>query len=458
MTGGLLVLTQVWLISERLGKELLVGLVSAAILVSCLRFPEIAFALFLNAGMFKADPRLDSLSYYIDVTLLFLILTLVGALQCIRRKRLVLALPPKRVLLPFLLIVLLALVSLLYTWAPTYGTQKFERLAVLTFAAFIGPTALFQDEERLKRFFATYIALTTLMVLTLIFGGQLQVDAYGQESVFSSGYLGLGSVTAQATLILLFFYAPRVTGIGQRTVCFTLLLLNAFGIFVSGARGSALGFATAVVCVFLYAGIILFRKGPIAASLRPINSRIARLFIIFSGLAALGFWQLYSYFITLFARTEDLFYSAGVVESERIDMYFKSIRILLDWPKGLIGIGFGGWSMYYYGFDASRGGFPHNVLLEVGVELGWIGLASLSCLIIAATITAIGITKTQSPEQYLAGLTLLALFIYMFMYSSFHGDITDCRQLFTWVAAIYAYKRIALAGKVKRHQPQTPPN
>lgn len=49
-------------------------------------------------------------------------------------------------------------------------------------------------------------------------------------------------------------------------------------------------------------------------------------------------------------------------------------------PSGLIGLGIGGFGMYYFHYDANRGWFPHNILLEVGSELGLVGLAAFVLL------------------------------------------------------------------------------
>lgn len=453
---GSLLLAQIWFISESLGMELLLGVIFAGLVLACIRFPEVGFALTLNAGMFKEDPRLDILSNYIDITILFLILSGLGLAYCTMSGHLTFSIPPNTILLPFVAIVLLACISLTYTIAPIYGTDKFGRLSVLTLAAFMGPAALFQDEERLKRFFGTYTALSSIMVLTLISGG-LQANVYEQQFVFSSGYLGLGSITSQATLMLLLFFLPSSRRFGSRIICLVLLLLNSFGIFASGARGSAIGFSAAVGCVFLYAGVSYIGNWQMSKGRREINSRVLRHLVVFAGLIILGFWQLSSYFITLFGRTEELIYSLGYMERERIDMYYKSIQAMLDLPRGLWGLGFGGWSMYYtsfFGFDQPRGGSPHNVLLEVGVEIGWLGLACLVAMLSSAVLRGFrNLRKDGPPKRYLMSVTVVALFVFMFAYSSVHGDITDCRQLFTWIGAIYAVERLSLSGSALSQVP-----
>jgi hypothetical protein len=52
--------------------------IAFAFLYLLIRYPEISFALFLIAGVYKADPRLAFIQNYFDLTLSFGFLTIIG--------------------------------------------------------------------------------------------------------------------------------------------------------------------------------------------------------------------------------------------------------------------------------------------------------------------------------------------------------------------------------------------
>jgi O-antigen ligase len=69
--------------------------------------------------------------------------------------------------------------------------------------------------------------------------------------------------------------------------------------------------------------------------------------------------------------------STGTV-THRLDFYRSALEVLSQHP--IIGLGVGGWSIFYYNEDVLR--YPHNFLLEVGAEQGAIGLIPLIVLLV----------------------------------------------------------------------------
>ncbi len=439
VAGGILLLAAtIWVTAPVDGTRALLASLLLAGVLALLRFPEISFALFLNAGMFKAGEALENVQESMDVTIFFLIVSILGILWNIFTRRLALRLPPRELLIPFGCIVALAMTSLVYTLASVYGTQKFGRLAILTFAAFLCPALLFQEQQRITRFLWSYLIVPITMVAAVGFSEEFQGGQFGQQDAFGSGYLGFGNVAAQGTLILLTYFLFRAKSVWGKIPILLLALLNGIGIFASGARGSAVGFSLALGFVLFWTVRDMFSGAHATQSSKRQVRKAVLLLGTFVVIVGLALWTVGEYFSTFLIRTEELVQALSATESERIDLYQKSLQFLLTFPRALVGMGFGGWSLYYYGFDAPRGGFPHNVFLEVGVELGWFGLVFLIWMLFRAFRTGWRLLENSSPRHYPAVLCFMTLLIYMFGFSSFHGDIDDCRQLFTWMSAIYA--------------------
>lgn len=76
------------------------------------KYSEIFFALYLTAGVYKADPRLSFLPKFLDLTVFFESLTILGVLYSILKKKVKRIFFPKRVLLPYIFLVFLGIFSL----------------------------------------------------------------------------------------------------------------------------------------------------------------------------------------------------------------------------------------------------------------------------------------------------------------------------------------------------------
>ena len=86
------------------------------------KYPEVLLALFINAGEFKDDPRFHI--PFVDLTVLLGILMLISILWAVKQGRIKFTIPPMKMYLPFLAICLLSALSLMYTSALGYGTDK----------------------------------------------------------------------------------------------------------------------------------------------------------------------------------------------------------------------------------------------------------------------------------------------------------------------------------------------
>src|SRR4030066_74592 len=159
LLSGTLVGISFMFLSDSIDNPAILILTALAIPLAYLlvvKFSEVSFALFLLAGFYKGDPRLEFLPQFLDLTVLFGLLSVAGIFYALIKKGESLSFPPKNIFLTYGLLVFMGLISLTYTSAPTYGTEKFLRFVTITSLAFLSPFTLFKTAESIKRFFVIF--------------------------------------------------------------------------------------------------------------------------------------------------------------------------------------------------------------------------------------------------------------------------------------------------------------
>lgn len=407
------------------------------------KFPEVSFALFLLAGFYKGDPRLEFLPEFLDLTVLFGLLSVAGIIYALVKKGNSLGFPPKKVFLSYALLVLLALISLGYTSASTYGTEKFLRLASLTSLAFLLPFSLFKTAESTKRFFAIFILLAGSMLLDLLLQGISPVEFYFRTA-FGSNYLALARIQGIAFIFVFFYFLLSSKSWLAKLFNLALIFPLLFGIYISGGRAPALAMSVTLVITMILVFLASFGRkhrvstGSVKRDFKIIGSI---LLIILLGVSLLVYFS--DYFSTFLHRTLLLMERSEESGAERVDMYSQALKIFLSFPYFLSGTGIGGFTVQYAGFDDKRGIYPHNIFLEMASELGFLGLLAIFLLVFWSFRDGFSLFKRNqdSGSTYLS-LTLLALFIFLLLNSLVSGDINDNRILFTSMALIQVGKKI----------------
>ncbi len=398
-----------------------------------IKYPELSFALFLIAGAYKADPRLEFLSKFLDLTVAFGFLTVLGIVYRILLKQIKVFIPSKQVLIPYFLIVLLGILSLSYTLAPIYGTDKLFRFLTITSLALFAPYFLFQKKESFIRFFWIFIVLAIGMVVDILSKGL----TFGFHSAFGSNYLEVGRITGTSLIILLFFFLMISRRRLTKIIYLSLIPLLLFGMFISGGRGPVIAFFISILIIF----IIVIGRNFLAMS-TLIKREDMKLFGVVFFLSIIGVIIVinFSSYLTSFYRMEILLEGGGTSFLKRVELFSRAIEAIISFPTGLMGLGIGGFSVFYGGIDDRL--YPHNIFLEVGSELGILGLFAIILLLYWSFSQGISNInrKTDSTYRYL-GITALSLLIFMIVNASVSGDINDNRLLFTWISFIDVIRR-----------------
>lgn len=392
------------------------------------QYPEVAFGLFLTAGFFKGDIHLKNiLPDFFDLTIFFAFIVVLAILMNIFKKKISIPYISLKLILPYLGLLLLMLLSLIYTLSPIYGADKFLKFATLTTLTIFAPLFLFRNKIILERFIYTIIALSTIM----------SIDAFiaGSRAVFSATYLGFGRITGASVLIIIFYFMIK-SNVKRKTVWLLLLLINLAGLFYSAGRAPIVILVfTTIVMLFLSFNFKKF----------SINKPILLCFILIIFLTILSIFFFPQITQTSLARFNVMLSEfQGTVQGippvgERMEMFSLALKGFFHSP--FFGVGIGGFSAFAYGVDVHS--YPHNILLEIGSELGILGILSLLFLIGFCFFYLIFLRKMhKEKEKYFLITMILSLFIFMFLNSLVSGEINDVRLFFVWIGTTYALNGI----------------
>ena len=107
----------------------------------------------------------------------------------------------------------------------------------------------------------------------------------------------------------------------------------------------------------------------------------------------------------------------------------------------LVGIGTGG----YAAISTHGALYPHNIVLEVGSELGVIGLLALAAFVISVIVRLLGLLARGGEDAGWSGL-LLTLFVFSLVNAQFSGDVPYNEGLWLWGGLASGLAAAARAG------------
>jgi len=411
------------------GSTLTVALMAAIpLLYLSVVFPEIFFALFLVAGFYKADPRIP-LPEYIDLTILFGLLVVLSILYQILKKRLRIPVLSSKIVVPYLGIALVMMTSLFYTDAPVYGLNKFLRFITITALSTFAPLFLFTNIDSIKKFFYTLIAVSTVMAVEAVFlseGGP-------SRTALGSNYIALARITGMTIFMVFLCFIMASGNLAGKIFWMVVGTINILGFLTAGARGPVVALsATISVLIFLSLSFRIKRS--------LIKKALITTMIIVLGIGSI-FYLFPESVETLLFRFKVLAKEPGGGTSValRIDFIIAALSAMCSSP--IIGLGIGGFSTYYIGQDKAFF-YPHNIVLEVGSELGIIGLGFFLSIVGACLYELIRTRKRYNNKLYL-GSTVLALYVYTFLNALLSGNINDNRIFFVWIGVTYALTKLS---------------
>lgn len=415
---------------------LLIGL---ALLILTFKNPEVIFALFLASGAFKTYKIVGSISSFFDLTALLGLLSFIGVVYEIWKTKKDSIVFPKVLFLLYFLIVIVSSLSLIYSPAQVYGSEKLFKLITLTTFSFVAPFFLLKTSISFKRFLSVFLVIGILMVFDVFVNG-LNAGNIGFYSALGANYLMFGRIEGFALIVCMFYFFINTDSILNKVIYMGVGAALLFGLLLSAARGPLISLIISSAFLSLYALIRLIMKHRESFTANnKYELRIINLTILIVIVAASFFLFFREYFATLLYRIANI--KTGFEESliVRMSMYDRALEVLLAFPRNLIGLGLGGYSVFYTGSDSKA--YPHNIFLEIGSESGLFALLiflSLVVYVFVYIIKRIGSTKSFLDKSLL--FTILGLFIFMLINASFSLDINDNRLLFTIMSLAFSVK------------------
>jgi hypothetical protein len=385
----------------------------------------LVFAGFVSAGAFKGDSRLAWLP--VDLTLALMGLSVLIAVREVIRKRACLNVTIFAILITFTLF----LVPVVWTDWSDYAVMKVAKLFTITLSATLLPAALFRTDEDLRSLYNAIIIYSCLMYVdafslwhlgdvgdvvnkpTALSAETGRVIESGRLTTSSSNTLGLGQMAGLAII------AVTLTSIEGRLPRFvgSLILVGPQIVVMIGA-GSR-GPLVALVVAMGITATLLYRRGVARARLALVGSSLFLFAVLSLSLAPEASRT----------RLEELMAGEGVEGSLRSDLYDVALRHIVDNP---FGVGWGGFVRVYGCVDNAMGicNYPHNIILEVFLECGWIIGAFFTALVAAAIgRAALVVSRHPTISYYIVSCS----YVYYLINSLFSGDINDNRMLFLFM-------------------------
>jgi O-antigen ligase len=385
---------------------------------------EAFIVLFLHAGLYKEAGVAAALP--LDSTVFFLLLSLLAAGVLLIQRRGV----DRDVFLPTATLVaalILCLASTTWTAVPGYGLDKAAKLSTLTAWCYLGPILAVRRREQVFRILIALLFMGFFVTGGGIYNLVLGLNPLGVLSSLSARYTMMSRLTGTGLMICMAFAINRR---GLRRVAWLIpaapLLLVTFG---SGGRAPILAVG---IPLLLAAGLSLtFKPGSIGIR----NWSPALLVEAGTGFLLLLYAYSLGFFDTLLGKIFGVQVQLGELRPE---LYAKAIDLWMDYP--LFGAGLGGYAGTYGAIDSVI--YPHSLPLEVLSELGLVGLALFSGVLLLPVARFPGSWRTLTRRPL--DLAVVLVFANALISAMLAGDLNDNRALF------FAAGLLAALGSIRR--------
>lgn len=378
---------------------------------------ETLLVLFLFAGRYKADPRFAWIP--VDITVLTFGLSTITGVYILWKKRFRVRRQVFTLSLLMAIFVIYTTVSLAWTPSITYARQKTLYLGTLAMFPLIACAWIITaDRRRLRRFF--YLIVLTAFWFAIEITTAYFQQGGGRIKVLGSSYLGIGRAFGMAVLIILIFtlfYMRR----SKMIAGLILLPFFFFQLLIVGGRGP---FVATIIAGFT--PLLIGLQFHLSGKMKIKRYAIALLVFIVIGCLVVFSLIANSVVLTSLDRLLTLF--------DPVEMGGRNVAIRLSYYQSAIsfwskrpffGHGVGSWPILV-GLPDSQA-YPHNIILEILVELGAFGLIVYSIMFLYA-IRQLGSLSTVQNDPW--RLLILMLLVQAFISAMISGDISDNRFLY----------------------------
>ncbi len=356
--------------------------------------------LFLLAGAFKARPGETNTSA-VDLTLLAAAVTAVSCIWTSVRNGV------SRQVLPVLIFFAVMSISLLYADPTGWGPEKAMRFFSLTLLAAIAPCFLVRTLRDVN--LLLFLIVVMGIGVSVIAVAQLGLDPKGARlATHEDNTLGIGIYCG---IGLLWFYVVSLQRkIGWQLVFWVICICLLAAVVASGSR-APLAFAIMVL---------------IAVTLSFGRNNPRRLWLPMVGLAiiAVSVVALLPFLPSSSLQRIAKFSQSGADRStqEHSSRWHAAFE---ETQQNPLGLGFGGFAKVYQGPPDDVRTYPHNIVLEIAAEEGWLAMGAFVALLV------LSIWRSYKSARSLPELIgFFASFVFVALTTMVSGDVNDDRLLF----------------------------
>jgi O-antigen ligase len=391
---------------------------------------EASFVLFLFAGRYKALPELRS--FPIDFTLLFLTVTL----SLIAWALIVRRLKPLALNFPNLLILCfcaLATASVFWSSLDVRNVDKTLRFLLLTSTGYFAAQIVAQDTRRRERMLRLLMWFSCIILLyyayyRYVIGTDLaDPSASGRLPADTNSYQ---QYSTHANILFTIFLSLGVLGSrGHLSVAIVGCGVGLFALLTIGGRGSL---AQAIIAIPFLTVILLMGS-------QRILQRLARLSVLLTGLVAAAVIG-YVLFVQLQGAdaTAQQLYTLERFEMQLSREHTDSMDERLEaqefafrqWQERPLF----GWGMGEFRVQNSYLEYPHNLLLEILMEIGLVGAFLFFSACAIATIDCVRTAaQTAARSGWVDMAIALLLLTELVSHLTVQGYLADDRELLTYM-------------------------
>ncbi len=387
---------------------------------------ELIFVLFLVSGILKAFILYFNISSPVDLTMVTMLAmtTLLIVEVHSNNYQLMMNSQSKYAMATILLLFSLIIFSLLYTTSESYAIEKTLRFFTVILAFFYPILSQSFSPFKFFRWFVLIMLVLSIVYLPLYLESySLYTTSYNEfreegtiTSVLYDSYLIMGYLIGIALIINIF---TQLFSTLQKHLITAFLLLV---LLLTGARGPL---------IFFFIVIVIY---PFFSQLPMKDKILSKLLTLFFILIVTAISIINNpHYSDLLERTSKRLASLVLISDDASanDRLIQANFVMgkMTNKKLLRGYGFGSYGIEKTGVDQRY--YPHNLVLEIFFELGFLGLL----LYIALTILVI-ITLLRKNE-----FVLWALFIYLFLNSLKSLSFVDSRVFFGFLAVFLLHKQ-----------------
>ena len=399
--------------------------VSIIALYFLIKYPEVSFALFINAYVIKGGINFG----YFNLTAILLVVTVAGFVlkQLIKRDKGAININFKLELSDkfIILFVAILMIGCIYSLDRNWGIIKALRFIILVFVPYLLARLFLVKGTQIKLFLIsvsfTALGISLLLISKAILGNY----GGGRVNYLYANPIPVGTLIMIGLMIFIIGMTQNIFNRGKygKLLCLIAIILLLYSILLVGSRGPLISVIIGLIFYF----VIIFKE-----KIKLKNVGIITIIL----LSLMFIWISYSDIIFTNPIVNKIIPNAGRLTMASANGLSGRTKIYSDaWQlfksKLFFGLGTGGYP---------GKGYPHNIFLEIGVENGLLGLIVFFGFLFAICQKGYQFLNKNilkiNKQARVMGLIILVVGISLFIERQFSFGLDMHKDLFVFLGLI----------------------